>query len=763
MENTEREETRATETQEETQETVLDDIMRNVTLLDPLEITMSSGKILEITAKQFISYYLPTNATDQEKANCFNEVRAAGLNPAVRGECHFFRTGDQPLHLFVGYPVYLRKAKEAGLEHYSIEFDNDEAPTICTVTLIIKDRDDFVWRTWFDEVASTNFKAELNARWKKAPRQMFIKCAVVNTIRMSMLFDLTMPHIIDEMPDAVAPGYRTLTQEELDAYEPQEGEQEAALGEVSATNHQLDMTPFRVKYFRKLGELEELGFAFANDEARRDWQESKFGVRHVGGFTVGTYAEAMDRMARIKAELLAGKEEEILLDDDYDPETEPVDGMSPEEAKREAEAQEAFAKEQERGVPVFSDPLKAAEFFWNEARTRFPDDGAITVWLATKSAKPWGEFSVTDWTVATKAVFQFKELYKSEPLPPQGDESDWDAVKQKADEEQAGLATEDPDPELETVQNEYDAFSANAFDTPTALTQWESIISDVPISKWNVLKYRAAIAGIKALKDARTEVKDVSDREALMKLYQEAIKGLWESTQDMSYFQRKVAGHNSSSDFNTNELKTAYIIARSLKAVQIASVEEANEVAEDFEVEDSEPEKEPKQPAVDPDQDKPFLITDDTVREIGEALLKFPDRKYLTIKSRAFRTFAFKAIEHEYIGIRKILDTDGKLILDALNEELQEKRPDGKEVIDGINERLENAEMTSDDQLEEMKALVKLMPGRFHHSIGSEAFRVMVADVLGRPHRGFAAVSSQESDMILARMKEIIKDDKGEE
>lgn len=660
------------EIQEEAQEAVLDDIMKNVTLGDPLEIPLNSGQILTITQEQFISYYMPQDATRLEKANCFNEVRAAGLNPAIRGDCHFFRTQGQPMHLFIGYHVYLRHAYKNGLTHIQkpvIEYGDDGHPLSCTITLEIEGRPDFEWTTWFWEVAATGRDGKLNARWEKAEIHMLIKCSVINNLRMSGLVDFTLPPAVEEMDDGAAPGHRRLTQEALDAYEPQEGEQEAALGEVSATNHQVDMTPFRKKYFKAL----KAQGILQDDTIRRQWEEEIIGIESISNWGVESYADALDLIASGAVrtwEAGYGQEETSSEPDDHDTETEQVDGMSPEEAKREAEARAAYAEEAE------------------EEATMRPD---------------------------------------------------WGAVKQKADEEQAELATGEPDPELEAVQNEYDAFSASVFETPAALTQWESIISDVPISKWDVLKYRAAIAGLKALKDARVEVMDVSDREALMKSYQEAIKGLWDCTQDMTQFQRKVAGHNSCSDFNTNELKTAYIIARSLKAVQIEP-SKWPEVGEDFKVEDSEPAKEPTQPAVDPDADLPFLITDDTVKEIGEALLKFPDLKYLTIKSRAFRTFAFKAIDHDYVAFRKILDEDGKLILDALNEEL--------------------AVGTTDKQIADMKGLLQIMPERFHQSIGSTEFLALVSKVIERPHKGgFGTVSAKEAAKVITRMEEIIRDE----
>jgi hypothetical protein len=256
----------------------------------PLVVQDQQGNQIAISNGQFMSYYCK-GATTEELFHCFNQTRATGLNPMIPGECYYFRTGDRPMSLFVGYPVYLRKAREAGLENLSFEFDDDANPSKCTVTLTIKGREPFIWPTWFDEVAATTRDGQLNARWRKAPRQMFIKCSVVNTIRMSLLADFTLPYTVEEMDDPVVQGYRTITQAQLDAHE-----EEATLGEVTAETHQVDMTPFRKKYFKALKDREMLQ---DNAENRKEWQKNATGKASTSDWGIDEYALAMDLLATI--------------------------------------------------------------------------------------------------------------------------------------------------------------------------------------------------------------------------------------------------------------------------------------------------------------------------------------------------------------------------------------------------------------------------------------------------------------------------------
>jgi hypothetical protein len=291
----------ATEIQEEEQEDALESLLKKVNLNDPLEVRDYAGNLVEVPRDKFIEYYMPTGATQSEAFHCMQAVRATGLSLLAPGECYFFKTGDGPVRLFTGYMAYLRKGYAAGLEHIEtpvLDFgdDPDGYPVSCTITIRIKNREPMTWPTYFSEVAGMA-KGSLNKRWAKAPIQMLIKCAIVNILRLSGLVDFTMPYTIDEMPDPVLPGYRTLTEDQLDRWSGAPEKmidkvelEEASLGEVTAESHQVDMNDFRRSYFKALGARNIL----QDETERQDIQEEKTGKRHTGDWGPGEYSIMMD-------------------------------------------------------------------------------------------------------------------------------------------------------------------------------------------------------------------------------------------------------------------------------------------------------------------------------------------------------------------------------------------------------------------------------------------------------------------------------------
>lgn len=288
-------EARLGEVQSESRELAIPDEEKEVVagiLESPLMVTDGAGNEIELNRARFIRYYLPKGATEEEIFHCYQQTRATGLNPMIPGECHYFKTGGGPMRLYTGYPVYLKKAYAAGLQHIQkpeITFDENGKPLECTITLQIAGRPDFSWTTWFDEVKSVDANGKLNKRWMKAGIFQFIKCSVVNTLRWSGLVDFSLPYIVEEMGDPVAEGYRTLTQEQLDAHEPEE----ATMGEVTAANHQIDTGDLRRRYFATLNELRLL----MDETDRYIWQLEVIKKEHVSGWEIAHYALAFHEIA----------------------------------------------------------------------------------------------------------------------------------------------------------------------------------------------------------------------------------------------------------------------------------------------------------------------------------------------------------------------------------------------------------------------------------------------------------------------------------
>lgn len=546
MQDTERKEAQTTETVDETT-SALDELLSKVTLRDPLVVEMKNGRTLEITTEDFVDYYLPSDATKAERANCFNEVRAAGLNPAIRGDCHFFRTGDQPMHLFIGYYVYLRHAWASALTHIQkpiIEMGEDGHPFSCTITLEIEGRPDFEWTTFFWEVAATNRDNKLNKRWEKAPNQMFTKCSLINTFRLSGLVDMTLPPAVEEMGIPTAPGHRTLTQTQLDAYEQAEDadvEQEAALGEVTAATHQVDTSGLRRKYFKLLEELEALGLSLADDEERQTWQKEQLGRESVSDVSAEDWPDILMKVTEIKMQLAFEKQESEANEEVQKPMT---DEEAEVEKQKAQEAVEAKAAKEER-----------------ERLGAIDDQEA----LATREAR------------------------KAGAQPAQAEEPETDeevnagieaaVAKMKA---QGATAAEfrNADPEYQKLRRSYQDRIVDIFRRPETLEYWQELVTgEAEMSDWTHEQLELALNAIPAILAAKGKYVDSQDfagRDELGAEYQEQLKGAFDSGEDLITFQRKITGYNSSQDFGVYELQTALMMLEVAKVQRV--VDEASEL-----------------------------------------------------------------------------------------------------------------------------------------------------------------------------------------
>ncbi|KKL25691.1 hypothetical protein LCGC14_2402760, partial [marine sediment metagenome] len=360
-----------TETQEEEQaeESPLESLLGKVDLSAPLEVEDYRGNLVQVPKDKFIQYYMPPNASPEEAFHCMQAVRATGLNLFAPGECYFFKTGEGPVKLFTGYMAYLRKAYAAGLEHIQkpdIDFGDDPSgyPVSCTITIKIKGRDDMEWTTWFSEVAGT-MKEGLNKRWKKAPIQMLIKCAIVNILRLSGLVDFTMPYTIDEMDDPVMDGYRTLTQEQLDTLGVEE--EPPTPGKVTADYHK-PIDEWRKAYhatWRDEG-------IFADDDQRHAWENDIFG-KTSSEFDFTEYRQAFK-------EFDSGRAAQWVKDNRAKPEPDP-----PATAKEKPTDGDDFLEN--------SPDVPPKQMFLDEGEKRFASGADLEKWCYEKVS----EIPVSDW------------------------------------------------------------------------------------------------------------------------------------------------------------------------------------------------------------------------------------------------------------------------------------------------------------------------------------------------------------------------------
>lgn len=451
-----REEQTQTETQEEEQEDALKSLLDKVDLNDPVIVEDARGKEVAITKQQFINFYLPAETSQLEAFHCFQQVRASGLNPLIKGQCHFFKTSDGPVSLFTGYEVYLARAYKNGMEHMEEpvwKIGEDGLPISCTLTIKIKGRPDFTRTTWYSEVVGL-YNGKPNKRWDRAPFQMTEKCTTINTLRLAGIAAVdSLPYAIEEMPEPVLDGHRTLTQEQLDTL----GEQgEAKPGTVTATDHQIDLTPLRKIYRGKLTERE----IFPDDTMRKMWQSEIIGKASTADW------DAMD-FNNSTSEIESGRCEQWVQDNqpkpdpthDLEPVDPPLSGdnfadnlpdippkqMFLDEAEKRfasIEDVEAWCKERisltswdewtdanfETALPVLLEvPLLVPEsatddtgqsntsiaetLFVSEASTRFASPEDRDAWVAMWTSKPRDDWSVSEYAVGTQKLMKLTELH----------------------------------------------------------------------------------------------------------------------------------------------------------------------------------------------------------------------------------------------------------------------------------------------------------------------------------------------------------------
>lgn len=438
------------------EESELTQLLGKVNLEDPLEIPDHSGKLVIVPKDKFIMYYLPKGTSQEDAFHCMQAVRATGLSIFAPGECYFFPTGDGPVKLHTGYLAYVRKAYAAGLEHIEtpeVIFpeggeDSDGYPYMCNITIRIKGRESMTWPTYFAEVASTTRNNELNSRWRKAPIQMLIKCAIVNILRLSGLVDFTMPPTVAEVGDRVEPGHKTLTAQELGTdtevlsmeIEEQATEQSSDpdTGEEYRDPHN-EYREFQKFYFAALGARDFL----SDTEDRRIWQEMTTGVASSKNWGAGERKLAMDALKDIP-----------LVDSE--PESEKDLADLPPKQTFLAEGEKHFAsiddlekwcreKVSETSWDTWTDgnfevaltalvrlPLLDAEkpednagqigvsalesIFVMEASTRFATPEDRDAWIAMWTSKPRSEWSVSEYAVGTQRLTKLAEIH-----PGQGD------------------------------------------------------------------------------------------------------------------------------------------------------------------------------------------------------------------------------------------------------------------------------------------------------------------------------------------------------
>lgn len=688
-------EARLGEVQSESRELVIPDEEEEVVagiLESPLVVTDGGGNEIEINRARFIRYYLPKGATEEEIFHCYQQTRITGLNPMIPGECHYFKTGGGPMRLYTGYPVYLKKAYAAGLQHIQkpeITFDENGKPLECTITLQIAGRPDFSWTTWFDEVKAVDANGKLNKRWMKAGIFQFIKCSVVNTLRWSGLVDFSLPYIVEEMGDPVADGYRTLTQEQLDAHEPED----ATMGEVTAASHQIDTSEFRIEYFKS---LKKMGLVFETDEERRVWQKKELEIESVANLTVSEWIGVMVKIADMRAE------------QDFDNEEYEKTKKSLPDKPKKSETEEQNAPE--GGTEGMSAALK---LFLSEAEVKFETVADRDKWISTVvSQKPINEWSVSECAMATEALMKLpeREIQEfAEDLTPDDTHGEVEKIVKEvyADSVKAPVSgTEEPTPDNTREEEEKPQEQGKE-----AAQQGEDE-EDKAMKAWRGTPIRDP--QVDRIRDLSLEIEEFKPHGIMSDAWHEFFEELFEEP---------------------------------VRGLKLLLYEEGEKLIEALEGklsggDDSEA------------PDEPLLVTKETYQAIKDVLIQFPDHRYLTIKSRAFKERAGGIIGCSFTSLKNVLDTDAQEILLVLKgecREAMEAHEQGEALLD---------DPMTDEQFEKFTELVIDMPQRFHGSVGSEAFRAFVLVTIKRQPDRVKMMTEAEADDVILAMQDMIAEEK---
>jgi len=352
---------------------------------------------ISINKEMFRKFMVP-GATDAEVFFCMGKTRALGLDPLKPGEVYYIKFAGKPYDLFVGYPVYVQKCSEAGLEHWEYEFDNDDEPKVCTVTFYIKGKEKpFVMKVWFDEVAATISGGKLNSRWEKAGRFQFMKCSFVQTSRFCPgLAQVQLPYIPEEMPEPPAPGYRTLTQPQLDVYTEEDTQPTASIGTVDAAHHQADTDSIRRVYFGLCKGNKKKGILgiIPDDNERRELQKKVTGKEHAADFDLDDYSLMIEAVHGYRSD---------------DPEPDPSSGQKPPAAEEEdhaAEIEEATEKAREELAAESSVFMDARKALSHAAAKVFVNTGSAEEWIRKEFNKEGPELNFAELSTATAKLYE---------------------------------------------------------------------------------------------------------------------------------------------------------------------------------------------------------------------------------------------------------------------------------------------------------------------------------------------------------------------
>lgn len=230
--------------------------------------------------KQVRQWFAPPDATSADIAFFVGMAQAKGLD-IWNEDIHmipFQGKAGRRYAPVTNYQIYLDRADQSGVwDGMDIQFDDEENPKRCTVTIYRKD-----WSrpgkrtTLLKDVMRCKKDGSPMALWATRTRQMFEKCAVVAALRFYIPACRRMPYIEAEISDS-------------NVYQPQVQQiSQAAITGAEVVNADADIDYLRGQFFKYGGSLWE------DDDARHRWQEEKIHKASLTDWDIDDFRKALD-------------------------------------------------------------------------------------------------------------------------------------------------------------------------------------------------------------------------------------------------------------------------------------------------------------------------------------------------------------------------------------------------------------------------------------------------------------------------------------
>ena len=277
---------------------------QDVATMPSLEVEMFK---MAITVEQIRKYIAPPDATSADIAFFLGMAKSLGLNPWAK-EIYMIPFRGQTGRKYAGvvnYQVLLDRADASGvLDGMEIEFDDDDNPKKCTVTIYRKDWERPFKRTTLLKEVIRMKDGKPQALWRTRLRQMFEKCAVTAALRFAIPACRRMPYIEEELGGGI----------------PQDRVESQAI--TAPTVETVEQVPSKEKekslYFSIAGKL------FKDDDDRHQWQANTIGKESTKDWTADDFSKAYDLLLD---SVLSDNTDPDVLDERLD-EDEPEDEIT---------------------------------------------------------------------------------------------------------------------------------------------------------------------------------------------------------------------------------------------------------------------------------------------------------------------------------------------------------------------------------------------------------------------------------------------------